>query len=144
MGHFGAVYSPIPWIPLDARIESDLANTRPPQMSSLNPSTPAKLTPAPMSATLASAAVQRAMLSIEKEPAVKSMFNQGPELYRHTEAILMATHLNDLGFEAVSKYSVDAFAAELQRCPPSRWIGKAAPPLPTLSQAQACLSLCPG
>ena len=113
-------------------------------MSSLNPPTPAKLAPAPMFPTLASAAVQRVMLEIEKQPEVKSLFNQGPELYRHIEAILMAIHINDLGFDAVSTYSVDAFAAELQWRPPSQWIGKAAPPLPTLAQAQACLPLRPG
>ena len=38
----------------------------------------------------------------------------------------MAIHLNDNGFEQVSTYSLDEFAQELRRRPPSRWIGKTA------------------
>ena len=54
------------------------------------------------------------------------------------KAILQGTYFNDNGFEAVSTYSVDEFAAELRRRPPSRWTGKTPPPLPTQVQAQAC------
>ena len=107
-------------------------------MSSLHSSTPAKLSPAPVSTALANAAVQRVLSVVDTQPEAQDLYRQGPELQRHLEAILQGTYFNDNGFEAVSTYSVDEFAAELRRRPPSRWTGKTAPPLPTQVQAQAC------
>ena len=107
-------------------------------MSSLSASVPSKLSPAPVSTVLASAAVQRVFLDVEKQPAAEGLFQPSPQLQQHAEAILMSIYINDDGFEAVSTYSIEDIAAELRRRAPSRWTGKAAAPPPNLAQVQAC------
>ena len=113
-------------------------------MSSLAQTVPAKLSPAPMSTALATSAVQRVMREVDTKPEVQDLYRQGPELRKHYEAILMANHLNDDGFEHLAKSSQEEIVPELRRRPPTRWIGKAAPPQPTPRQAPTCPSLRPG
>ena len=113
-------------------------------MSSLHASTPAKLSPAPVSTALANAAVQRVLSVVDTQPEAQDLYRQGPELQRHLEAILQGIHFNDDGFEQIIKCTPDELADELRRRPPARLIGKTAPPLPSAAQARSCPSLRPG